>query len=84
MEAHMSRPSQYDLEKQVMAHRYLYYVLSKPVISDTSYDDLERLAKANAKSGSAIFFPGSGEDASYSDDAKILAMSYLDVFGGQR
>lgn len=27
----------------LLAHRYLYYVLGAPVISDQEYDDLERL-----------------------------------------
>lgn len=32
------------LELDVMAHRYLYYVLAAPVISDREYDILEAIA----------------------------------------
>ncbi len=30
---------------EVLAHRYLYYVLARPVLTDYDYDMLERLAK---------------------------------------
>ncbi len=31
-----------DGEREIMAHRYLYYVLDSPVIGDTTYDIMDR------------------------------------------
>jgi NAD-dependent DNA ligase len=56
-----------------MAHRYLYYVLSAPVISDYLYDQLEKLALESAPADSPLRKPGSDLASHYSDE--IIAMA---------
>lgn len=55
------------LEEQVMAHRYLYYVKAKPVLSDHAYDMLEREAVALAPTRSPVHQIGSSLAADYPD-----------------
>lgn len=50
---------------QCLVHRYLYYVIARPVISDREYDDLERIARQTALPDHAIHRPGSDNPASY-------------------
>ena len=64
-----------EIEKIVMAHRYLYYVTCEPVLSDYDYDLLENQALKVAKSNSPINNPGSSLDSSYSQEIKDLAMN---------
>ncbi len=54
-----------DLELAVMAHRYLYYVLSTPVLSDSAYDRLEREARAALSDTSPVHGVGSSLPSSY-------------------
>lgn len=56
----------HDDETEVMAHRYLYYVLSEPVLHDLVYDVLERAARAVLPADSPVQRVGSSLPASYS------------------
>lgn len=55
-----------DLETEVMAHRYLYYVLAEPVLPDLVYDVLEREAREKVSKDSPIQRVGSSLKTSYS------------------
>jgi NAD-dependent DNA ligase len=55
-----------DLEKQVLAHRYLYYVLAEPILPDLDYDVLERKARAVCSADSPVQGVGSSLPSSYS------------------
>lgn len=61
------------LETQVMAHRYRYYVLAAPVISDFEYDDLERRARAVCAPQSPVHGVGSSLASSYTAQQISLA-----------
>lgn len=52
-------------EELCLVHRYLYYVLNQPVISDYQYDELERLAKKDVGKNSILLRPGSDLESSY-------------------
>lgn len=63
---------------QALAHRYLYYVKSTPIISDREYDKLEE--EALTKSGKKLLeTPGSSLESSYSDEVKQLALSMKNI-----
>lgn len=62
----MSTPE--DLELQVMAHRYRYYVMADPIISDYQYDLLERQARAACRLDSPVHKVGSCLPASYTKE----------------
>jgi NAD-dependent DNA ligase len=64
-------------EDLVMAHRYLYYVLAEPVISDWSYDEIERKAREILPESSPVQGVGSGLPGSYSNEQVKLAESFL-------
>ena len=67
-----------DIVKLALAHRYLYYVLMRPVITDSEYDKLEMEAvEAADDDDSDIHSPGSDLEGSYTDDVKKLAMTIL-------
>ena len=53
-----------DLENKIMAHRYLYYVLGKPIITDREYDELEKRASI-LPPNSPVHKPGSDLASSY-------------------
>lgn len=55
-----------ELELEVMAHRYLYYVLADPRMPDLAYDALERQARALCGPDSPVHGVGSCLPASYS------------------
>ncbi len=57
-----------DLERHVLAHRYLYYVMGKPVISDARYDQLERRALLLLPPASRVHQVGSSLDSDYAPD----------------
>lgn len=67
-----------DLEKQVLAHRYLYYVLAEPILSDFTYDDLERKARESLPESSLVHSVGSSLPSSYSEEIKQYALSMLE------
>jgi NAD-dependent DNA ligase len=54
-----------ELETEVMAYRYLYYVLAEPVLSDHDYDVLERKVRAVLPSDSPVQGVGSSLSHSY-------------------
>lgn len=62
-----------NLETIVMAHRYLYYVESEPVIPDSVYDQLERQARELCAPESPVHGVGSSLPGSYTDKQKALA-----------
>lgn len=65
------------IEDGVMAHRYLYYVRAEPVLTDFSYDALERLARAELPPGSPVHGVGSSLPASYTPAQVALAERLL-------
>jgi DNA ligase (NAD+) len=56
------------LLQEVMEHRYRYYVLNNPIISDYEYDILENKAKKYAPETHDIWKPGSSLESSYSKE----------------
>lgn len=72
----------------LMAHRYLYYILCKPVISDYQYDMLEKQVTQKYDSVTGKFInlyddnhpvmkPGSSDPKSYSRKQIKLAKKFL-------
>ena len=61
------------LERTVMAHRYLYYILNSPVLADIDYDSLERSARAVLPPTSPVHQPGSSLPEDYAPDVIHLA-----------
>ncbi len=59
-----------NIEDQCMVHRYLYYVLFEPIISDYEYDMLEKEAEKVAPEDHPIHRHGSDLKSSY--DKKII------------
>jgi NAD-dependent DNA ligase len=60
------------LAKIISAHRYLYFVLTEPVISDAEYDRLEKSLSSDERESLGV---GSSLESSYSDEIKALAES---------
>jgi NAD-dependent DNA ligase len=60
------------LAKIILAHRYLYFVLTEPVISDAEYDQLEKSLSPEERESLGV---GSSLESSYSDEIKALAAS---------
>lgn len=67
------------LEQLLMAHRYLYYVVAMPVISDSDYDKLESFACQHLPKGSPMHEPGSDLASSYSPHIRLLAMTLKQI-----
>lgn len=65
------------LEIEILAHRYLYYVLTTPVISDYKYDMLERRARAELPEDSPVHGVGSDLKESYSNEVVVAAIKML-------
>jgi len=63
-----------NLEALVMAHRYLYYVLNTPIISDYEYNQLEHEAREVLPKSSPVHSAGSEANSSYSDYIRMLAL----------
>lgn len=61
------------LEREVMIHRFLYYVLSTPVISDFEYDIIEAEARKICLPDSPVHGVGSSLGSSYPAEIKRLA-----------
>lgn len=59
-----------DLELEVLEHRYRYYVLNEPSITDYEYDLLERKALKEAGPDSPLHKPGSDKASDYPTDFK--------------
>lgn len=66
----MSRPHS---ELEVLAHRYLYYVLARPVLSDYDYDRLEARAKRELPGDSPVHTVGSDCASDYPADVVAYA-----------
>lgn len=66
-------------ERLCLAHRYLYYVLSKSILSDVEYDLLEKrcLAHPDLATDSPLREPGSDLASTYSADIKEHAKRLL-------
>ena len=62
-----------NIETQVLVHRFRYYVLDDPIISDAEYDDLERRARSLLPLESQVHGVGSSLRSSYS--AKIAELA---------
>lgn len=62
-----------------MAHRYLYYVKSRPVISDYDYDQLEKRARAELPESSPVHGFGSDMEDSYTDDHRAVAKTLTEL-----
>ena len=54
-----------DIEHEVMVHRYRYYIMCSPLISDSEYDRLEKKARDQLPSSSPVHNIGSGLEESY-------------------
>lgn len=54
-------------ELEVLAHRYLYYVLGEPVLPDLVYDVLEHEARGICPRESPVHGVGSSLSSSYSE-----------------
>lgn len=65
------------LPELALAHRYLYYCLQKPVISDQEYDRLEKDALSQVDLHHPLNLPGSEMESSYSDTIKKIAKKLL-------
>ncbi len=72
----LSSPEWY--ENEVLVHRYLYYVLNEPIISDFEYDLIEREARAICPVDSVVQGIGSSLASSYSLDIAMDAASRLE------
>ena len=66
-----------ELETLVMAHRYLYYVASEPVLADPVYDQIERQAREVCPPESPVHGVGSSLPSSYNVEQRRLAQSIL-------
>ncbi len=64
-------------ERILLAHRYLYYVLGRPVISDFEYDKLEREHLKKFPDSVAMNQPGSDKAEHYSAEVQRLALILL-------
>lgn len=62
-----------ELELEVMAHRYLYYVVCNPVLSDKDYDELELEARRVCTPDSSVHKLGSSLASSYTENQIIKA-----------
>ena len=69
--------NQNNLELDVMAHRYLYYVLAEPVLSDYEYDVVERKARAVLPAESPVQGVGSCLPNSYTAEQIARAQEFL-------
>ena len=61
-------------EKEILVHRFLYYVMAEPVISDFEYDALEREARAACPETSVVQGVGSCLPSSYPAEVKLEAI----------
>jgi len=58
---------QLSLEDQVLLHRYCYYVLANPLVSDAVYDQIEREARKIYPEDNVVHKVGSSLPSSYPD-----------------
>lgn len=60
-----------------MAHRYLYYILGIPVLTDEQYDKLEYDARFVINDGSPIHGVGSDLESDYNEEVRKFAQRLL-------
>jgi NAD-dependent DNA ligase len=62
-----------------LVHRFLYYVLSRPIMHDFEYDQLERAASLDMHTPEdhPIQSPGSDLASSYPDEIQVIAYQLL-------
>ena len=65
------------LEREVLAHRYLYYVLAEPALLDYEYDLVERRAREVCPPESPVHGVGSSLPSSYRGYVKNYAMTLI-------
>lgn len=85
---HLHTCTRAEIETTIQAHRYLFFEMGLPAISDACYDDLlahSRQLIADPISPIALHAPGQGNDYAdpppYSEDQKLAAMKILAFFG---
>lgn len=70
------------LERQIMAHRYLYYIAARPILGNNEYDDLMQQALTTLPDNSIAFNIGSNLASDYTPamiaDAKLLEFDAKD------
>lgn len=72
----MSHPTLHPLEIDALAHRVLYYVWARPILTDFEYDQLEAKARAATPPDSLINTTvGSDLLSSYPHEAKMRALT---------
>ncbi len=64
---------QIEYEREVLVHRYIYYVLGTRIISDLEYDCLEDKARAELPYTSIVFDVGSSNAEDYDEDVIVEA-----------
>lgn len=69
--------SPYYLEREVLIHRYLYYVEACPILPDCEYDKIERKAREVCPPESKVHGIGSSLPSSYPEDVKLEALRRL-------
>jgi len=65
------------LEIQLLAHRYLYYVLQRPVLTDYVYDMLERKIRKRLPETSVVWEVGSERPEDYNEEVRAYAAELL-------
>lgn len=73
----METDAQKELELEVLAHRYLYFILNVPVISDFQFDLLQMEAQAVLPKGSPVYQMASVLSSNYPTDAVSRACDLL-------
>lgn len=69
----LSQERKKELELQVMAHRYMYYVECNPMFTDWQYDHLQKLADAHCPPESPVHKVGSDLAESYTEEQREYA-----------
>lgn len=67
------------LANECMAHRYLYYVLCEPIITDMEYDILEKKALLTCDETHPLRKPGSDLRSSYNKEFIEQANELLNI-----
>ena len=62
-----------DYEREVLIHRYIYYVLGTRILSDLEYDCLEDKARTELPYTSIVFDVGSSNIEDYDEDIIVEA-----------
>ena len=76
----MAARTQAEITREVMAHRYLYYVLATPVLNDHEYDLIERKARELLPPDSVVHKVGSCLESSYTQEEIDFAYKLLEMY----